>query len=394
MGATVAVVAERGYETTRVADILELAGVSRSAYYHHFSNKEECFLATLDGLVEFATPIVLDAYRSASGSWDARLRATFDALIELIVEQPAAGRVLSIDGYSAGAAGVARVERLGDRLERFAAKVVEESPERAGMPPSVVRAVLGGVRQVVHHRLRRGLEGELPRLAPGLMDWALGYETPTKPLRRPRKAPPLPPASLDENEQRARILAAVTDAIAEKGYADLTITEIAQRASVSLSTFYALFENKTEVFLAALDDGERRLNESVVPFYERAPDWPHAIKDSMHAVFAFMAANPATATLGGRDVYAGGAPALARQAKTRESFRALLYPGFGLYPRTSAIAGEAIGGAVATLVFQRIMATGAERLYEDAPTAVYLALAPFLGAAEATAIANEPWRPA
>jgi AcrR family transcriptional regulator len=394
MGATVAVVAERGYETTRVADILEVAGVSRSAYYHYFSNKEECFLATLDALRDLAAPIVTEAYRTADGPWDDRLRAAFDAIVELIVAQPAAARIWLIDGYSAGPAAVERVEALGDRLERFAAREIAESPERAGMPPGLVRALLGGVRQVIHNRLRHGLEAELSALAPDLMAWALSYRTPPEPLRRPRKVPALPPATRDENDQRARILAAVTDAVAEKGYADLTITEIAQRASVSLTTFYALFEKgKTQVFLAALDDGERRLNETVVPFYDRAPNWPQAIRESMHAVFAFLAGNPAAATLGGREVYAGGSAALGRQEKTRESFRALLYPGFKEHPHTLDIAGEAIGSAIASLVFQRLRETGPGRLYEDVSIAVYLALAPFLGAEEATAIANESWQP-
>jgi len=394
MGATVAVVAERGYETTRVADILEAAGVSRSAYYQYFSNKEECFLATLDALLELATPIVTDAYCTATGAWDERLRAAFDAIVELIVAQPAAARVWLIDGYSAGPAAIARVEAVGDRLERFAARAVAESPERAGMPAGLVRALLGGVRQVIHSRVRHGLEGELPELAPDLLAWALSYGRPLQALRRPRKVPALPPATRDENDQRARILAAVTTAVAEKGYGDLTITEIAKRASVSLTTFYALFEKgKSQVFLAALDDGERRLNETVVPFYDRAPDWPQAIKESMHAVFAFLAGNPADATLGGKEVYAGGSAALTRQEATRESFRALLYPGFKEHPHTLDVAGEAIGSAIASLVFQRLRETGAERLYEDVSVAVYLALAPFLGAEEATAIANESWRP-
>jgi AcrR family transcriptional regulator len=43
--ALVAVVAEKGYEATRVADLLELSGVSRSAFYEHFGDKEDCLLA-------------------------------------------------------------------------------------------------------------------------------------------------------------------------------------------------------------------------------------------------------------------------------------------------------------------------------------------------------------
>jgi AcrR family transcriptional regulator len=45
--ALVAVVAEKGYEATRVEDLLELSGVSRSAFYEHFSDKQDCLLAAI-----------------------------------------------------------------------------------------------------------------------------------------------------------------------------------------------------------------------------------------------------------------------------------------------------------------------------------------------------------
>ena len=394
MGGMVAAVARRGYETTRVADVLEVVGVSRSAYYNHFANKEECFLATLDALLEIAAPILLEAYDRANGTPTERLRAAFDVAADLIVAQPAAARTWLVESYSAGDAAIDHIEQLGERLERFATQALSEAPERSRMPVGLTRAVLGGMRQVIQSRLCHGRESELTELAPEAFSWALGYAAPPDALREPRKIPPLPPTAPDENPQRARIVAAVTELVAEKGYALLVITEIAQRAAVSLSTFYDLFPTKTDAFLAALDDGERRLNETVIPFYESAPDWPHAIKNSMSAVFAFLATNPAAAKLGGQDVYAGGPAALARQEKTRASFRALLYPGFQEHPDTPEIVGEAIGGAVASLVFQRLRDGGAERLYEAAPTAVYLALAPFVGADEAAAIANEEWNPA
>ena len=47
-GAMVAVSSERGYAATTVADLIALSGVSRSAFYEHFANKDECFVATLE----------------------------------------------------------------------------------------------------------------------------------------------------------------------------------------------------------------------------------------------------------------------------------------------------------------------------------------------------------
>ena len=50
--ATVATVAEKGYEATTVADLVKLSGVSRSAFYRHFEDKQECFLTAAEALIE------------------------------------------------------------------------------------------------------------------------------------------------------------------------------------------------------------------------------------------------------------------------------------------------------------------------------------------------------
>src|SRR5215207_712899 len=50
--AMVATVAEKGYEATTVADLVKLSGVSRSAFYKHFEDKQGCFLAAIEAMVE------------------------------------------------------------------------------------------------------------------------------------------------------------------------------------------------------------------------------------------------------------------------------------------------------------------------------------------------------
>jgi AcrR family transcriptional regulator len=55
--------------------------------------------------------------------------------------------------------------------------------------------------------------------------------------------------------QRRRILRAVTAAVAEQGYANVRIADIADRARTSKQSFYALFADKQECFLAAHAEG-------------------------------------------------------------------------------------------------------------------------------------------
>jgi AcrR family transcriptional regulator len=54
-----------------------------------------------------------------------------------------------------------------------------------------------------------------------------------------------------EVSQRARLLQAATDAVAELGYVKTTVADILGRAGVSRATFYQLFRDKEDCFQAA-----------------------------------------------------------------------------------------------------------------------------------------------
>jgi AcrR family transcriptional regulator len=390
LAAVVSVVADRGYETMRVADLLEVSGVSRNAFYKLFANKHECFLAALDTIVELSDPTVFDAYHQTSGPWEARIGAMFDALAAAIVGLPAVARVGWLEYYAAGPEAVARIEQIDAKAKRIVRAAIAESPERAGIPPEFVRATIGGLRNVIHARLREGREAEIPELMPQLLDWLLSYRTPGERLRRPRKpAASLVPAAAEPTEPRERILAAITEIVAEKGYPAMAITEIADRASASLTTFYRCFSGKEDAFVAAIERGRMRAFGVVWPQYEGADDWPHAVAAGIHAFFALFTIETEMARLGGIATYEGGAKALERRHAILKMAEGLLDGGYKLRPGTPAVAAEGIGASIYSLMSRQIRRRGPESLYEVAPLAAFIALAPFVGSDEAAAVANE-----
>src|SRR6478736_5330310 len=80
--ALVATVGQNGFEGTRVSDIVKLSGVSRSAFYKHFDDRLDCFLATLDATAALAYQQLAKAYDDAL-PWEDRLRVVADALLDL-----------------------------------------------------------------------------------------------------------------------------------------------------------------------------------------------------------------------------------------------------------------------------------------------------------------------
>ncbi|HEX3608460.1 MAG TPA: TetR/AcrR family transcriptional regulator [Solirubrobacterales bacterium] len=388
--ALVAVVAEKGYEGSRVEDLLELSGVSRSAFYAHFKDKEECLLAALQA---FVGPTVGGIFRDDGPPLDeARARAAFETFIRLIVEQSAAARMCLVEIYAAGPRAVEEIDRTIDSVQAFVSATLDRIPGRAEMPPEIVRAMVGGLRKVIHTRLYRDEEEELAELIPPMWDWLAAYTPPPLPLRRPRSHAAHnggPPNGYDPADRILRALAAV---VAEKGYPAMTIGDIAARASISLSTFYANFADKEEAMLAAVDSGSSQMLATTLPAFRRAPDWPHAVRGAFGAMFAFCAAEPDYTTLGAVDVYAAGRRALEQRDQVMTSMEALLVPGFERKPDTSPIAAEAIGGAIYSMIYDQVMRGGAESMQEIAPLATYVTLAPFIGAEEACAVANSEGR--
>jgi AcrR family transcriptional regulator len=386
--AMVATVAEKGYEATTVADLVELSGVSRSAFYKHFGDKQACFLAAVEAMVE-PTLERFGADESGPPGLE-RARGAFEALIKLIVSQPAAAKMCIVEIYAAGPEGAALVDRMMDSITALAAALLEQVPERKGMPIELVRAIVGGVQKVIHKRLYRGQEEELLGLVPQLWAWLLGYPVPPGPLRatRRRNVKALP---FEERQARAnppeRILRALAAVAADKGYPDTTVAEVVERAGTSQRTFYEHFDNKEDAIVAALDSGSAYMLAAALPAFRRAPDWPHAVHDTIEAMFRWGAEEPEYARMGGVETYSAGKRALDQREVVTEGMEGLLAPGYELKPDTPPIAAEAVGGALYSLLYDNVNKKGPETLPALVPTLVYVTLAPFLSAKEAYEVA-------
>jgi AcrR family transcriptional regulator len=384
--ALVAAVEERGYEDTRVADVLALSGVSRKAFYELFSSKQDCFLAAVVDLIELTITPVLSATDKPPGM--DRVLEAFTTFIEMVAAQPAAARMSVVEIYAAGPEAVAVADRAMDAAAKLMQESLDQMPGREGMPPEIARAMVGGIRKLMHKRLYRHEEAELVKLVPQMWQWGLTYLPPPEPLRRPRKRRRPAPRPLDSYERPERILRAVAAVVAENGYPATKVSQIAERASISLSTFYEHFNGKEEAMRAAVDSGSAQMLAAMLPAFRRALDWPDSIRLTYEAMFAWAASEPDYAQLGAVEVYAAGRRALEQRDQVMEGLETLLNPGYQLAPETSPIAAEAIGGAIYALIYDQVKAGGPESLPQIGPLATYITLAPFLGAQEACAVAN------
>lgn len=390
LAATVVAIADRGYEQTPVAELLKLSGISRTTFYQHFpGGKEECFLAAVDA----ATATALDAVRDTcqgEGDWDERLARGFDTLALTIVDQPAAARIALVDVYSAGPAGLEHADEGQSSFAWLLTEALGRSPERAAVPPAISSGLVGGIRRVLESRVGRGEMASLPDLMPALREWTLSYRNPPQPIRRPRTRPPLNSVSrFVVHDQVDRIFGAVAQTVAEKGYPAMTLDDIVRSASASLTTFYQHFDGKEQAFLAAYDSAMAQAAAAALPPFRWSRSWPQGVRAALEAYLSFWATEPQWARIAMIDVLSAGQPGLEHRDRSTGLFEEILEPGVKQTPEASPLAVEAIGGAIHMLIYEQIQRRGAEHLLQILPAATFVALTPFTGPEEATAVANK-----
>ena len=73
--------------------------------------------------------------------------------------------------------------------------------------------------------------------------------------------------------QRGRLICAIADSVAAKGYAATSVADVIALAGVSRKTFYEHFGDKEDCFLAAYDHGAKATYEALVNAAEGLTDW-------------------------------------------------------------------------------------------------------------------------
>jgi AcrR family transcriptional regulator len=182
--------------------------------------------------------------------------------------------------------------------------------------------------------------------------------------------------------QQARIIAALAEESAERGYRAVTVADIVRRAGIARNTFYENFASKQACFLAAqeyaLDEALRRVVEAA----EAQESWQERLDAGLAAFLGYVAAEPALARACIVEAISAGPASLIRYEESMESFIPLLRIGRKASPRGDELPEtleELIVGGIFWLIYQRIVRGETEQIEELRPQLVEFALAPYIG---------------
>jgi AcrR family transcriptional regulator len=171
---------------------------------------------------------------------------------------------------------------------------------------------------------------------------------------------------------RRRAVAAMAEAVGEHGYAGTTVEDILSRAGMSRRTFYQLFRNREECFLATYDAAlEEAMERLALAHGGNGRRWTGQVEVALAALFEYLAAEPGLARVWLVEAPSLGPAGVERHERTMRQLakrlaglRAEGNPG-GANGQT--VRFEASVGAVHRVVQARLLAGRADELPELAP---------------------------
>ncbi len=408
--AMVELIAKRGYPAVRILDLTQLAHVSRPTFYNLYADKEALLLSAYEDIAGRTTEKVAMAFAKGA-SEEQSLHFALEAFAELGAAEPEAMTLALLGTFGAGPRALERRDRTLHALEGIVS--AGRAPSSSEQPRDLtVKFLIGGIREVSATRLRQGRAQELVELSGELGQWAnayppelpLGLEGP--PRVRPRDGEDeqpsdgssqrsrsaegrLPsgrhdlPRDLVVKSQRERIVDATAAIVAEKGFASLTIPEIASRANVSHETFYEMYPTKQDAFLGAQKIGLHQALRVTRDAYDaRGGQWQEGIAASLHALMEYVCSEPSHAHLTLVDTFGASPEAIEIRENALQAFTAYLQPGFEHAPAemdVPDVAAEAVAGGIWQVLHHYIEQRRMHELCDAAPQLIFLTLNPFLG---------------
>jgi AcrR family transcriptional regulator len=423
LAAVADVVSKRGYQASPVELIAERAGMTKKTFYGYFPNREEALLACLDAAAEEARRRIVAA-TAEEDEWAGEIRAGLAAFLEYVAAEPALARTCLVETMGAGTRALDRYEAALRTFTPLLRGGRSQQATPTPLPDILEDTLIGGIVWMVHQRLLRGEAAEVPTLLPRMLKFVLtpylgekrarelaGVGPAATPTNRPGRLPkPAVAARLDPDDgaiaerqvrmtrlpggrgldpelvardQRRRILAAMVQCVAERGYNETTVVAVITAASVSRQTFYELFTDKEECFLAAYDAVVARVDRVVLEATATETEWPRQVAAAITALLTFFSTHPDMARLCLVEAAALGEGSVERREQDSARFDALIAIGRTQLgdeqEQPEEGAEEALFGGLTTLLTRRVLAGEAERLDRDAPDLIEFILAPFVG---------------
>jgi AcrR family transcriptional regulator len=178
------------------------------------------------------------------------------------------------------------------------------------------------------------------------------------------------------------MLAAAMEIVAQDGYAAMTVARITGRAGVSRRTFYDLFADREDCFLAVLEEAVVRVRIVARDAIDGERAWRERLRAGLSALLALFDDEPVLASFLVVHALAAGSRVLERRSRLIVELSAMVDAG-----RAEAKAGRELGpfsaegvvGAVLSVVHARLLERHRRPLLELLNPLMGMIVLPYLG---------------
>ncbi len=183
------------------------------------------------------------------------------------------------------------------------------------------------------------------------------------------------------SSERARLIEALIEVAAERGYAETTIEMVYTRAGLDRPAFDRHFRSKYDCFLSAWQEMNEECMHSVMRAYESERDWPDRLRAVASEVVGSLCNEPSRACFA-VEVLAAGDAARARRDMTMRVIASLIDAGRKemedpeSVPHTTA---EALAGSAYGQVYAKVVRGDTDDLPALVPQLMSAAVMPYLG---------------
>jgi AcrR family transcriptional regulator len=193
--------------------------------------------------------------------------------------------------------------------------------------------------------------------------------------------------------QRRRMLAAALETVEEVGYARMTVAQVIGRAKVSRKTFYDVFADREDCFLAALEGAAGQVGSLVREAFEGESAWRDGMRAGLAELLLFLDQEPALARLFLVEALGAGPRVLERRASLLEDLAEVVDRGrfvTNAVREPPEVAAEGVVGAVFAVLHTRALEDRPERFACLLGSLMNIVVLPYLGARAASRELTRP----
>jgi AcrR family transcriptional regulator len=178
------------------------------------------------------------------------------------------------------------------------------------------------------------------------------------------------------------MLAAMVDEVARRGAGNVTVAHVVARSGVSRRTFYEIFQDREDCFLAAFDDAIEKAAQRVMPAYREQRKWSDRVRAGLTQLLDLFDENPRLARLLIVEALGAGPRALERRRDVVERLSHVVGEGTRASDTgkgLSSLAAEGVVGSVLSVIHGSLTAREPGSLIELVNPLMSMIVLPYQG---------------